>query len=532
MTAMPETPVPPTLPAALRRAAELYGDRDLVVTADARLSFAEVEDRSRWLAERLVMAGAGKGTRIGLHYPFGTDVLTVWFAAARIGALVMPLSTAYTAHEMARALRRGDVDTLLVPPSMLGRDELAMLEEALPSLASAGPGPLRLTGAPFLRRILVTGPCDRAWATSVDLLDTAPSLPSGMLEAIEDEVTPADWLVTIQTSGSTAEPKAVIHSHGAVMRRTAAALVPGIGTHVIFAGMPFFWVGGVLTLGGALHNGTTMLCQERFDPGAALDLMEREKANAVSGWFTLLHALRTHPSLPARDLHPTLLAQLNPSGRPPAYVTPLGMTESMGPYLTFPHPDFGMEPPAELWGSNGITNAGYETKLVDTETGDDIVGDGEGEMCIRGYAVTVGMYKRERDQVFDADGWYHTGDRVSRRSGLYFFTGRTTEMIKTRGSNVAPPEVEAALESLPDVKHAFVVGIPHPEMEQQVAAVVVPLEGTTLDVDEVRAGAAKLLSAYKVPRVVLVLENDRVPWLATGKPDKLAMRPMLQAAAL
>jgi acyl-CoA synthetase (AMP-forming)/AMP-acid ligase II len=142
------------------------------------------------------------------------------------------------------------------------------------------------------------------------------------------------------------------------------------------------------------------------------------------------------------------------------------------------------------------------------------------------------MYKREREQVFDADGWYHTGDRVSRRSGLYFFTGRTTEMIKTRGSNVAPPEVEAALESLPDVKHAFVVGIPHPEMEQQVAAVVVPLEGTTLDVDEVRAGAAKLLSAYKVPRVVLVLENDRVPWLATGKPDKLAMRPMLEAAAV
>lgn len=527
---MPETPVAPTVPAALRRAAELFGHRDLVVTADARVTFAEAEQRSRRLAERLVAAGAGKGTRIGLHYPFGTDVLVVWFAAARIGALVMPLSTAYTAHEMGRALRRGDVDTLVVPPAMLGRDELAMLTEALPSLAAAGSGPLRLSEAPFLRRIWVTGPCDRPWASSVDLLDTTPALPPGMLEAIEDEVTPADWLVTIQTSGSTAEPKAVIHSHGAVMRRTAAALVPGIGTSVIFAGMPFFWVGGVLTLGGALHNGTTMLCQDRFDAAAALDLIERENANAVSGWFTLLHALRTHPSLPGRTLHPMLLAQLNPSGPPPAYTTPLGMTESMGPYLTYPHPDFGMEPPADLWGSNGITNHGYETKLVDTETGADIEGDGEGEMCIRGYAVTVGMYKREREQVFDADGWYHTGDRVARRRGLYFFTGRTTEMIKTRGSNVAPPEVEAALESLSDVKHAFVLGIPHPEMEQQVAAVVVPMEGTTLDIDEVRAGAAKLLSSYKVPRVVLVLQSDDVPWLATGKPDKRAMRPKLEAA--
>src|SRR5205823_8523357 len=133
--------------------------------------------------------------------------------------------------------------------------------------------------------------------------------------------------------------------------------------------------------------------------------------------------------------------------------------------------------------------------------------------------------------VFDADGWYHTGDRLARREGLYFFTGRVTEMIKTRGSNVAPPEVEAAIESLPGVQHAFVIGIPHPEMEEQVAAVVVPRPGETVEVGAIREGAGKLLSPYKVPRVVLLMDEADVLWLATGKPDKRAMRPLLEKVA-
>jgi acyl-CoA synthetase (AMP-forming)/AMP-acid ligase II len=438
----------------------------------------------------------------------------------------MPLSTAYTAHELGRAIRRADIDTLLVPPTLLGRDELATLEEALAGLEDCGPGTLHLPGAPYLRRIWVTGPCDRPWGVSVDLGDDTPSLPPGLLDGIESEIVPADWFVTIQTSGSTAEPKAVIHTHGAVMRRTAQGGL-GTGPGVVYAGMPFFWVGGILTLGGALAVGTTMLCQERFDPGAALDLMERERATSVAVWITVLHALRTHPSLPGRDLEPIALLESAPPGSSPAYGIPLGMTESMGPYLDVPSPQHGPEPAEHLRGSNGVARDGYETKLVDPATGFDIEGDGEGEMCIRGYAVTVGNYKREREQVFDIDGWFHTGDRVARREGLYFFTGRITEMIKTAGANVAPPEVEVALESLPGVWHAFVVGVPHAERGEVVAAVVVPHTGTTVDLDAVREGAAKLLSGYKVPRVLLALEEDQVPWLATGKPDKLTMRKLL-----
>lgn len=537
-TRAPETGLHPTVPVVLRAAGERFGDRELLVTDDQRITYAEVEARSALLARQLLAAGVGKGTRVAMHFPYSPDFLVAWLAVGRIGALVSPLSTAYTAAEVRGALRRCDADTLLIPPTLLGRDELAFLREAVPDLPATGlpatglpasgqlDGPLFLDELPFLRRVWVLdGPLDR------------PAVPESLLEAVESEVTPADWLVLIQTSGSTAEPKGVLHTHGAVLRRTGMQAVgtqaAGTGSPAprparVYLGMPFFWVGGVLALGSALHGGSTIVAQERFDAGSALDLIEREGVTSIAGWLTLADRLRRHPSFPGRDLRHVMGLAPRPPGPPPAFGTPLGMTESMGPHLAPVHPRYGGDVPDELRGSLGSSGPFYGHKLVDADTGETILGDGEGELCIRGYAVTVGMYKREREEVFDEDGYYHTGDRVRRQDGLYFFTGRVTEMIKTRGANVAPPEVELALETLAGVKHAFVLGIPHPDIEEQVAAVVVPREGVELVVDELRSGVAALLSAYKVPRVVLIMEEDAVPWLGTGKPDKRAMRPLLE----
>ena len=207
------------------------------------------------------------------------------------------------------------------------------------------------------------------------------------------------------------------------------------------------------------------------------------------------------------------------------------MTESCGPHLTQPHPTYGMDVPDHLRGSLGIAGPHFDHKIVDSD-GVAIAGDGEGEgeLCLRGYATLAGMYKRERHEVFDDDGYYHTGDRVRLEDQLYFFTGRVTEMIKTQGANVAPPEVEQILESHSGVKFAFVVGIPDDQREEQVAAVVVAVAHATIDVEELRAMARAELSAYKVPRTILVMEEEDVPWLATGKPDKRAMKDQLIAA--
>ena len=532
MATVPDIGFEPTIPVLLRQAVARFADRDLIVMDDRRATYAQIDGGSRRLARRLMADGVGKGTRVAMHFAYSPEFLIAFLAVTRIGALAIPFSTAYAPGELRRGLRRNDIHTFLVPPKMMGRNELAFIEGALPALAGRS-GPHFCAEMPHLRQVWVLGPSDRPWATAIDLAEESSLVDDAMLDEAEAEVAPGDWMVVISTSGSTAEPKGVVHTHGTVIRKTAGA---GLGygvvpePHAIFAAMPLFWIGGLISLTGALANGTTMVCQERFEATDALDLIERERCVAVTAWISITQALREHPSLDQRDLSSIPMLTAPVSSRP--YGTVLGMTESCGPHLTQPHPVYGMDLPEHLRGSLGIAAPHFDHKIVDPDDGSTVIeGDGEGELCIRGYATLATLYKLERHQVFDDDGYYHTGDRVRREEGLYFFTGRVTEMIKAHGANVAPPEVEAVLESLPEVKFAFVVGIPDAERGEQVAAVVVPSGEGPLDVSILRDKTRAELSAFKVPRTVVCMAEEEVPWLATGKPDKRAMKSVLTEAA-
>jgi acyl-CoA synthetase (AMP-forming)/AMP-acid ligase II len=172
---------------------------------------------------------------------------------------------------------------------------------------------------------------------------------------------------------------------------------------------------------------------------------------------------------------------------------------------------------------------GTEHRIVDPETGRDQPDGAEGEVLVRGYSLMRGLYKREAAEVFDADGWYHTGDRGYFRDGWFFFTGRQTDLIKTRGSNVAPAEVEQRLMSYAEVRLAFVVGIPDDVLGQQVVALVVPQEaGRPVDGAVLRQRLRQGLSSYKVPARVLVISAAQVPWLSSQKADRRALAELVE----
>ncbi len=172
-------------------------------------------------------------------------------------------------------------------------------------------------------------------------------------------------------------------------------------------------------------------------------------------------------------------------------------------------------------GGFGKPVPGVLHKIVDPDTGATLEPGKEGEVCVRGRTVLQALYKVEREDTFDADGFYHTGDAGHFNSdGVLFYSGRLGEMIKTGGANVTPSEVEAALDSFPEVELAVVVGVPEATRGQDVAAAVVPVRGATLHPDDLRVRLRKSLSVYKVPRHFFLLKSEELPLTNTGKIDK------------
>ena len=517
-------------------------ERVFIVKDGARLGYGEAERRSRKLARGLLAAGVGKGTRVAILLPNGPDWVLAWLAAARIGALVVPLNTFYQARELGFVLRHADVQLLLTASRFLNDDYLERLEKFAPELAAHGAAPLRLRALPYLREVRVweSDGSERPWtsggaAALEALADANPAIDDALLAEVEREVRPSDPMVLIYSSGSTADPKGALHTHGTVLRHAHNLngfrdLIP---EDRIYSPMPFFWVGGlVFTLVSTMHVGARLYCQDVFDPGKTLDLIERERITLVAGWPHFGAAMRTHPSFGARDLSSIrggnmydLLPESARPKDPELRSNSLGMTETCGPH-TYDRMDD--ELPEKLRGSFGRAVPGVQHKVVDPETGKTL-GPGElGEICVRGYSVMQGLYKIEREDAFDADGYYHTGDAgFFDAEGHLFFKGRLGEMIKTGGANVAPRELELLMAAMPEILSAHAVGIPHKERGENVAVAVVLREGATLDAAALHARLKDELSAYKLPRHTFFVTSADIPMTDSGKLDRRKLRNTL-----
>jgi acyl-CoA synthetase (AMP-forming)/AMP-acid ligase II len=527
------TGMPASIPEllAIRRGAP---DGEFLITDDERLSFAEADTASLELADALLASGVGKGTRVGILFPNCAQWLISWLAAARIGALTVPLSTFAPGAELARLLRHTDVQVVLMGQSIAGRDLVERIQDALPHLTDGGPV-IAAPEAPYLRRVYVWPECDRSWAAPWPRTESVESLAC----LAEAEVGPADELVVVSTSGTTALPKSVVHTHGSLVRHAyILARHRGVtSTDRIYSPMPFFWVGGLtMVVLQALSTGAAILAQDVFEAGSTLALLERERATFISCWAQASQAMADHPDFVKRDLSSvrggTLLEALPIDRRPrEPDLAPnlLGMTETGGPHTVVEVPDTPLPP--ELRGSFGIPLPGVvQHRIVDPASGVDAPPGQEGEIQVRGLILMNGIYKQERHAVFGADGWYATGDRGwFDDAGHLHFTGRASTLIKTAGSNVSPAEVESVLDSMPEVLHSFVVALPHPVRGQVVGAAVVPANGARLSVETIVAHARRNLSAFKVPTVIrLVAEND-LPMLPTGKVDRQELVRVLTA---
>ncbi len=527
----------PTTGTLARTCAERWGDKPFVILGGDRLTYAEADARSVRLAKGLLASGIGKGSRVGLLAPNSPAWVVGWLAATRMGAVVTMLNTYNKAPELRRVIRHADLQVLLTVGELLGVDELDRLEEAMPGVADQPHEAILLPSHPYLRAAWTWGVAPRGWCGDLaDLAARGDAVDDELLAQVEAEVHPADPAAIVYSSGSTADPKGAVHTHGAIVRHAhnLSTMRDITDDDRLYTPMPLFWVGGFsFTLVAAMHAGAALVFEERFEPGATLDLIERERVTQVLGWPHMAKALVDHPTFAQRDLSSiragnvtALLPQDQQLEADVPKANSLGMTETLGPH-TF-YPKIPLTPETE--GSFGMSVPGVEHKIVDPVTLEDLPVGQTGELWLRGYSLMVGLNKRERADVFTADGWYRTGDAGRfDEEGHFYFTGRMGDLIKSSGMNITPREVELALEELPEVTLAFVTGIDAGERGQDVVAAVALVPGEELDAEEARARVKEQIASYMVPRHVAVFASQtELPWLDSGKVDRRRLAALLE----
>ncbi|SPM31423.1 class I adenylate-forming enzyme family protein [Mycobacterium terramassiliense] len=502
-----------TVDELVRSRAARHGAKPMVIDPAARIGYRELDTTTRDLATVFVDAGVGKGTRVGLIMPNGARWVQVAIALARIGAVLVPLSTLLQAGELVAQLRTASVQFLLSVEEFRGHRYLDDLQ-SVPAL-----------DFPALRRVWPADELARA---------TPGEKARRIVDALAETVTPADPLVVMFTSGSSGTPKGVIHSHGNALGAVRAGLAARCITPDtrLYLPMPFFWVGGYGSgILSALLAGATLVTEEIPRSETTLRLLEAERVTLFRGWPDQAEALARHADTVGADLsalRPGSLEALLPTeqrAQPGARATLFGMTEAFGPYCGYAA-DTDMPPSA--WGSCGKPFSGMEVRIVGTDGRPSPPGS-VGEIQIRGPHTLRGICRRSREELFTPDGFYPTGDLGHLdHDGFLFYHGRCDDMFKVSGATVYPGEVERALRTIDGVGNAYVTNVPGRQGERVGAAVV--CDGA-LTAGQLRVAARKLLSAFKVPAVWLVLDSDDdVPRGATGKVDVRRLREMLMTA--
>jgi len=518
-----------TIPSWWRAIADTHMQRDAIREHGRSVTYEDLDRRSERLGRGLLSLGLGKGSRVALLFPNGSDWVAGWLAVSRIGGIAVCLSTFFSPRELALALRQADVAVLLTADRYLRHDYPERLEASLSGLGAAdGQADLALLEAPYLRSIWIGGDVCPAWSrgTLGDLEAAGAAASSNrpaLLGAVEALGSPADLAIMIFTSGTTAEPKAIVHTQGALIDKFLYLTeIDTIMPFDLSAGdrplvtSPLFWVGGLLTVGGALTIGATIVCEDEHTPEALVARMRSERVTHVSGWGASVRVLFDvgDRSEELQSIKPLAITQL-PYVRgaeehsPDSFPNSLGMTETIGPHSGLPAGGLLSEGKRR---SFGHALPGVELKIVDPVTRKRRDPGAAGELLVRGRWLMDGFYKRERSESFDADGFYATGDSCSLDAdGHLYFHGRLGGMIKTTGANVSPEEVEASIRGHPDVLESAVFGVPHPGMGEMVAAVVAKRPDSDLTERELQDFLRSQLSSFKVPKRILFMAQDDLP---------------------
>jgi acyl-CoA synthetase (AMP-forming)/AMP-acid ligase II len=530
-----------TLPDLLARAAVRSPEADAIVFPSRRLSYAELDTRATEVARSLHSMGIRKGDHVGILMANSLEYVELFLGIALLGAWVVPINSRYKARELAYVVENADLALLFTTDAIDEYvDFVELLSEALPRLAEAtDPEALSLETAPLLRSIVLIGAkTPRGMVSQARFQSLAAATPREAIETARSRVAIRDVALMMYTSGTTAMPKGCPLSHEALVR---TALEAGRTRFLVgpedrmWDPLPMFHMSFVLPLLAVMDAGASLLSMERFEPAEALKYMESEQASLSFASFpTITQALLSHPEYDPTKLHFRLVNNVAPpdtlramqSAMPFAVqISAYGLTEAGG-VTAFGSPDDSLELRTT---TSGRPFRGIEVEIRDLETGEPLLTGQRGEICIRGYCLFEGYYKdpEKTAATIEPDGWFHTGDLgCVNEEGYISYVGRTKDMLKVGGENVAAAEIESYLGTHPAVLIAQVVGVPDAKYDEVPAAFVELRPGASTSEQELIDFCRGEIASFKVPRHVRFV--DEWPMSAT-KIQKFRLRERMRA---
>jgi len=521
----------------LRALAASCGSRPALRFGRQAISFADLAADGHRIAAALASLGVSKGTRVGILMPNRPDWLRCAIGAWRLGAIIVPINTLLRTPELQYALGHADVGVLLTVARFLRHDYLGMLMELCPELPQQHHVPLRIESLPALRHIICDGEdLPRGVIPWEDFLARGDAGSTPWSIAALDAVAPTDDAAIFFTSGSTAAPKGVLHTH-ASMLIGADNVADRLGLEaddVTYGYLPLFFNGGLVGVTLAtLSRGGCVLLQEVFDADETLNLLTQYRCTTIFAWPHQAEALIRHPLFDRFRLQIRKGPGANTKWAGGLFqpdhqaVGSWGMSET-GPMASCARWDDAL---ADRVGAHGRAMPGLDLRIVDPQTNRVLPPDVEGEIVVRGPSLMRTYYKREPAECFDAEGYFHTGDcaRLDARGWLHFI-GRIKDVIKTAGVNVAAAEVEATLLQHPGVKVAHVVPVPHATRGENVAAFIVRRDPACAAAD-LQAHCDLALASYKIPRHFFFVAEEELPTLGSGKVDRQRLRDLAATLA-
>ncbi len=486
----------------LERASEL-GDKPALIDGPTgrTITYAELERATRALAAGLAARGFEPGDSLCVFMPNLPEYAIAFHGVARAGGRASTANPLYTARELQHQLEDSGSKFMLTIPQFM--------DTAKKAAEAAG-----------IEEIFVVGEAEDGATALSDLMGDPADAP-------EVEVSAEDLAVLPYSSGTTGLPKGVMLTHenlvaNLIQIQEAFGIEEG---DVLVGVLPFFHIyGQTVIMNQGLRAGATIVSMPRFDLDQFLDLIQEHGVSLVYVVPPIALALAKHPAVDERDLSSikTIMSGAAPLGAELAdkvaerldcnVIQGYGMTET-SPVTHIVRPDG-----ENRAGSIGMELSDTECRIVDVESGEDVAEGERGELLIRGPQVMAGYLNNDEatSSTIDDDGWLHTGDIATRdEDGFYFIVDRLKELIKYKGFQVPPAELESILINHDDVADVAVIGVPDEDAGEIPKAYVVAAGDAELDHDALMDYVAEQVSPQK--KVRLIEEIDEIPKSASGK---------------